>query len=285
MEWLFFLVALVFLCAGSYSDIKTREVPDWVNFGLISTGVGLHCILAVMESSWKPLLSSGIGLGIGVGVAFAMYYLGQWGGGDSKMLMGLGAVIGFDLSNTFLLAFIINSFFIGAAYALCYGGILALRKRKKFAEAFRNIYHQTPVFIRRGAVFFIALLALLGMVMVFLMFNLVLVYLISLLVALIALFYMFVFAKAIEKCCMLKNVSPSELTEGDWIAEEVKIKGKKVVGPKDLGISKKQIDKLKKHKIKKVLIKEGVPFVPSFLISFIITYFFGNIVLEFLTIL
>ncbi|GIU69536.1 MAG: hypothetical protein KatS3mg002_0772 [Candidatus Woesearchaeota archaeon] len=46
---------------------------------------------------------------------------------------------------------------------------------------------------------------------------------------------------------------------------------KYITGPKDLGISKEQIELLKKSKIKKVLVKEGIPFIPAFLIAFILT--------------
>ena len=64
---------------------------------------------------------------------------------------------------------------------------------------------------------------------------------------------------------------------------DIRINGKYICGPKDLGIEKKQIKKLmvfyREGKIKKILIKEGIPFVPSFLIAFVITLVYGNIVL------
>ena len=84
---------------------------------------------------------------------------------------------------------------------------------------------------------------------------------------------------------MLKYVTPDKLTEGDWIAKEVKVNGKYITGPKDLGIEKKQIRKLvslyKKKKVKKILIKEGIPFVPSFFIAYLVTLMFGNLLLLF----
>jgi len=84
---------------------------------------------------------------------------------------------------------------------------------------------------------------------------------------------------------MLKYVEPKELTEGDWIAKDIKVKGEYITGPKDLGIEKKQINKLIKFyklgKIKKVLIKEGIPFVPSFLLAFIVTYFWSSFLVLF----
>ncbi len=285
MIWIFLIIALAVLIIGSCSDLRTREVPDWINFALIFIGVGIHSILAITTSSWQPLLSSGVGLGIGIGVAFAMYYMGQWGGGDAKMMMGLGAIIGFDLSNLFLIGFIINAFILGAAYGLIYGVVLALRKRKEFAKKFRELYYKTPKYLRIAVLWLLLLMIVLGLVVMFLFPSILLISVIGLLIVLLAVYYLYLFAKAVEKCCMLKYVKPSELTEGDWIVDEIKIKGKYVCGPKDLGIEKKQIQQLKKHNIKKVLIKDGIPFVPSFLISFIFTYYFGNVFYVFFTIL
>jgi len=78
---------------------------------------------------------------------------------------------------------------------------------------------------------------------------------------------------------MLKLVEPKELTQGDWVAKDYFHGRKKIAGPKDLGIEKKQIDLLvelrKNKKINKILIKHGIPFVPSFLIAFIVSLIFG----------
>ena len=46
-------------------------------------------------------------------------------------------------------------------------------------------------------------------------------------------------------------------------------------------ILKKLINYYKKGMIKKVLIKVGIPFVPSFLVAYIITLFFGNVLMVF----
>ena len=62
---------------------------------------------------------------------------------------------------------------------------------------------------------------------------------------------------------------------------DVKINGKTVVKKRDVGLLTEDIKKLisfkKKGKLKKVLIKVGIPFVPAFLISLIITLVFGNV--------
>jgi len=46
-----------------------------------------------------------------------------------------------------------------------------------------------------------------------------------------------------------------------------------VCGPGDLGITNQQIALLKQHGIKHVVVKEGIPFVPSFLIAYVALWF------------
>jgi hypothetical protein len=74
---------------------------------------------------------------------------------------------------------------------------------------------------------------------------------------------------------MIKEVAINRLTEGDWIYKDVYIGKKLITGPKDLGISREQIAQLKKYssqgKIKAVIIKEGIPFIPAFLLAFVAT--------------
>ena len=276
MMAVFLIIAICVLILGSFTDFKYREVPDWVNYSLIFVGVGLHGLLSVVNWSFWPLISSGVGLGIGIGVAFAMYYLGQWGGGDAKMLMGLGAIIGFDFSDMFFLSFLVNAFILGAVYGICYGVFLAVKNRKKFGETLRGFQEKTPSILRRGIVV-TAIIAILLLLMFFVLKDLILIYAVALLAILIVFYYLFIFAKSIEKCCMLKYVSPDKLTEGDWIVNDVYVKGKRVCGPKDLGILKKQINVLKRAKVKKILVKDGIPFVPSFLIAFVVTLLVGNV--------
>ena len=92
-------------------------------------------------------------------------------------------------------------------------------------------------------------------------------------------FYLFIFAKAVEKTAMIKAIPPEEITEGDWIVDNIIVDKKKIVGPKDLGIEKKQIKELialkQQGKINKIKVKYGLPFVPSFLIAYVLSLAFG----------
>lgn len=274
------IIVLISLLIGSFTDFKTREVPDWVNFGLIFTGISLRLIYSMLESNFFILLEGIAGLIICVILAYLMFYAGQWGGGDAKMLMGLGALIGipFDFSKLpFIANFLTNVVAFGAVFGMLWSIFLAIKHRKKFAEEFRKKY-KANIKIRK----YVNVSSLLVLILALILRDIYLgIVLISLAFISLLTLYSWLFVKAVEKSCMYKLVNPEQLTEGDWIVKDIKIKGKYIAGPKDLGIEMKQIKKLiklkKQKKINKILIKEGIPFVPSFLIAFVITYFFGNV--------
>ncbi|MBW2982114.1 A24 family peptidase [Candidatus Woesearchaeota archaeon] len=273
-------IAFVALMIGSITDIRTREVPDWINFGLIFAGIGIRALYSLFTFDWIVLINGLIGLGVFVAIAYIMFYIGFWGGGDSKMLMGLGALIGLPLALRplpLIIVFFINTILAGAVYGLFYTIGLAIKNRKRFIKEFMKIiYNEKIRKIRR--IVLIALILLIILTLFLAKDILKLVLFIFIIIVYISI-YMIFFIKAVELSSMFKYVEPKELTEGDWIAHNYYIDGERICGPKDLGIDKKQIRKLislkRKGKIKKIKIKEGIPFVPSFLIAFIISLIWG----------
>jgi len=281
------VITLLGLIIGTITDLKTREVPDWLNYGLIFIGLGLNLIFSLVYWNYWFIVNSVVGFLIFLIIALIMFYAGQWGGGDSKMLMGLGALIGFDVRFTnfpFMIGFFINILLVGAVYGLLWSLVLMLRNWKGFSKEFRKTSRNTKILIVKKGVFAFALLMI--VLFFFNIDNLLGYMFLALLLMGLSTFYLWIFVKAIEKVCMVKYVSPDKLTEGDWIVKDVKYKGKYICGPKDLGIEKKQIRELRKlfklGKIKRVLIKEGIPFVPSFLIAYVLSLIFGNVFLMFL---
>src|SRR3989338_2322009 len=149
-------LAFAALLIGSVTDLKTREVPDWVNYGLIISGVALNALFTFVYGQFEIkalenggvlytlsmdsyLISSLTGLIIFFCIAYLMFDAGQWGCGDSKMIMGLGAMIGIDFSKSmFLFGFFINALLAGAVYGLLWSILLAVKNRKKFSREFRN---------------------------------------------------------------------------------------------------------------------------------------------------
>ncbi len=274
-------LSFIALFIGSITDLKTREVPDWLNYGLVFSGLGLNLLFSIIYSNSSFVINSIIGLTIFFGIAYIMFYAGQWGGGDSKMIMGLGAIIGFDVSSVasqFLFGFFINALFIGAIYGLFWSFYLVLKNKKKFLKEFRKILLEKNILKTKKIMIILLIILLIVFFLVDLFYIKILI--LSIAFLMLATFYLWIFIKSVEKSCMYKLVEPSKLTEGEWIVKDIFIGGKYITGPKDLGISKNQIKKLiefyKKGKVKKILIKEGIPFVPSFFIAFIVTLVFGN---------
>jgi Flp pilus assembly protein protease CpaA len=273
LEALLLTIALVLLVVGAYSDIRTREVPDWVNFSGIVAGLGIRAVWGFTENDWSALGWGVLGFVVFFAIAIGMYYTGQWGGGDSKLLMAMGAILGLEFARSSPgISFLIWVVLAGALYGVVCSVYLALKNWKVFSSKYSEIFStakrvQIPVLLVLVFGFAFAIAT-----------DDVLFRILMLVIALAVpvLFYTAVGIKAVEKCCMYKTIPTSRLTEGDWIARQVKVKGEYICGPKDLGITKEQIAKLKKMKVKEVLVREGIPFVPSFLIAFLLYLWLGN---------
>ncbi|MBI5392942.1 prepilin peptidase [Candidatus Woesearchaeota archaeon] len=291
------IIAIIYLLIGSYTDLKTREVADLVNFSLVALAFGINMVLSAIYADWNFIISSILGFLLAVLIAMVMYYTGQWGGGDAKMLFGIGALFGIGLQlpihfsvlslKTVLLQwfnqppllfiFFIYMLIVGGFYGLLWSIYLAAVSWKKFIIAFDERIHQKDILLLRKLLMGFSLLIV---AVVFFVNDIAIKLLLtSLLLMLIFTFYLYQFIKVIEKVAMLKLVQPQELTEGDWIAEDIVVDDIYIAGPKDLGIEKVQIIKLielrKEGKIDTVKIKQGIPFIPSFLITLLLSYFVG----------
>ncbi|RLE43433.1 hypothetical protein DRJ48_00920 [Candidatus Woesearchaeota archaeon] len=275
------IVICLALLLSSWFDIKTREVPDTLSYTFITTGLVYSAIGTIVAYNYTILLSSLLGLILMLLISLGLFYTGQWGGGDSKLLMGVGAWLGLNytnLSSTPALAiFLLNLVLIGGLYGLFWALLLIIRHRVKFVEEYLVLV-KSYLKLRAG-------LLCLALLMVILALALPIDARFRLLFCLLALlaiigFHLWVGVKAIEKACFYKRISPKELTEGDWVVEPVIVNGKEIVKVKDFGVTKEQIQKLieleGKGKLKSVVVKEGIPFVPSLLLAYITTLLFQN---------
>ena len=283
-ETIILLVAFLFIVIASYTDFKSREVPDWVNFAAIASGLGLRLLYSVFSWDYHFFVAGVIGFAAAYLLACIMFYSGQWGGGDSKLLMGVGALLGVELSfDTKGFAFLIALIIVGAGYGLLWSVWLAVNNWKGFVREAKSILFEMSALHRLslGAAIVIFAAAFVARDDVF-----VFVLLLFLSLFVILFFYLFVFVKAVQDSCLMKWVVPQKLTEGDWVAEDVVVGKRIIAGPKDLGVSQAQIKQLialyNKRKIRRVLLKTGIPFVPSFLLAFLLMLWKGNVLLAFL---
>ncbi|MFQ5474332.1 MAG: prepilin peptidase [Candidatus Nanoarchaeia archaeon] len=276
-----FIIVFVALLIGTYTDFKTREVPDWISYGMVLSGLGLRAVFSIIN--WEPwtFLHGLAGFSMFFLLALALFYAGQWGGGDAKVLMGLGALVGIDLSvDTFLFGFLVNTIVFGSLIGLVFSIALAAKHKTRMAKKAQELYQkQRKQMYGFGAISLLALV--LGIALPLVRVPLLIMAALS-----IFTYYLLIFIRAVEQVCMIKDVEPERLTEGDWIVNDVIVGGKRICGPKDLGIEQKQIDQLitykKKGKIKMITIKEGIPFVPSFLAGFVSMMIWGNLLFVFM---
>ncbi|MDP4012651.1 MAG: A24 family peptidase [Candidatus Nanoarchaeia archaeon] len=263
------ILALVGLTIASIVDLKKREIPNWTNFSMIAIALAIRLMHSSLTSEWFYFLYGILGFIIMLITGNLMYYTGQWGGGDSKLLFALGAIYGTkpyflkDFPAPFLIILFIAILFTGAIYSLIYSLVLAIKNRKEFIKELININKK----LRRLRLTITIPSILIIILSLLFLSKETAIPLAAFAAMLIIITYWIIYAKAVETACLVKTISISKLTEGDWIVDkDIKTRFKIV----KTGVTLTQIVKLKEENIKQVTIKNGVPFAPSFLIALII---------------
>ena len=280
------VIALVSLIIASITDIKKREVADWLSFSLIAVALVTRLLVAILDKNVFYFVYALIAGAVVFLLVILLYYSKALGGGDAKLLIALGCcfattpsflsfnynvyapLFNFSIAKGFFLFdFFVNCLFVGLVYGLVFSIIMAIKYRKNFSMKFKSLAKKTLIF----QIIFII------MGLIFLIFSLVkkIDFLLVLSILLIVFPYLFIFIKSVETSGLIKLKSWKQLTEGDWLVQQIRI-NKKIIKPSADGLSKKDIQMIKVAR-KKVLIRDGMPFVPVFLISAIISLLVGNL--------
>ena len=77
LDIILIIITFIVLLVASYTDIRTREVPDWLNYGLIFAAFGIRIIFS-FEYGWEIILSGILGF-IANGVAETANFSWVWG--------------------------------------------------------------------------------------------------------------------------------------------------------------------------------------------------------------
>jgi purine-cytosine permease-like protein len=156
--------------------------------------------------------------------------------------------------------------FIGAVYGMVVSFYLSIKNHKKIKKEFSKKFNEKKRFFYFNIIigfifmlsgFFDSLFFILGFL--FFIFP-----------------YFYFYGKAIEEICMVKKINTKYLTEGDWLYKDIKLNKKIIFADWD-GLNKKQIKEIQKN-YQEIKIKQGIAFVPVFLISFLVLislYFFN----------
>ncbi|MDO8528865.1 MAG: prepilin peptidase [Nanoarchaeota archaeon] len=258
-------IALIWIIFATVQDLKSREIANWVSFSLIIFALGFRFFYSLFLGEGEDFsffIQGVIGLGIFLILGNIFYYSRMFAGGDTKLMISLGTIL--PLYNNildnlkFFLIFFLVFLISGAVYGIASILYLSFRNFKTFKKELSRQFKAKKKLI---------ILGMLGGI-VFLIIGLFFNVFFSLGIMLFLTPYVYLYVTAVDKTCMIKDVKAKNLTEGDWLYKDVKI-GKKYIKADWDGLEKNEIREIRKR-YPEVKIKQGIPFSPVFLISYII---------------
>ncbi|MHC5010021.1 MAG: prepilin peptidase [Planctomycetota bacterium] len=114
-------VPAALLVIAAVVDLRRREIPDAIPLLLLAWGIVTR-LSGLQEPDWWALLG---GLVLGLVLGALLFWLGAFGGGDAKLLGGLGAILG----PVALLIVMIYIAAVGGVFAL----VALIRRRRDLA--------------------------------------------------------------------------------------------------------------------------------------------------------
>ncbi len=256
-----FVFALIWVIAAIICDMKKREVPNWVNFSLIAFALAYKLFYSIFTENYTFFLFGIIGFIAFLIVANLFYYTKLFAGGDTKLLIGIGCILPFgSFSNllTYSLEFIFLLFFFGAIYSLVYSIFLVIKNKKQFLFELKKQFSTKKMLIFIPSFCAVVMFVILPSTLILAIF-------------IILMSILYLYFKSLD-ICMIKLIEPENLTEGDWLEKEIRIKGR-LIAKSVHGLSLEDI-KLIRNAKKRVYIKEGIPFTPAFLLALLFMVFF-----------
>lgn len=240
------VIAKIFFTKASIDDIKTTEIKDIEVYFFI----GLLSILNIFQIFYYKDLNLLYTLAINLLVfgffGFFLYFSGQWGMGDAFLLLSIGLLNIFK--NLFeILSWLLTTFSVGIVFIFLFSATFSFISEKIFSF---SIYSRFS--------FIFATFSLLYSLLFIFNSN----FIVSLIFFLIFLYSSIPFLNDIKNS-MIKKIPIGKLKEGDVLVEFKVWRG----------ITKEEIEELKKKKIKYVYVKEGVRYAPTFLFVLILIIF------------
>jgi len=279
-------VSLVILLLAAKVDWRTGEVPENLSMGLLGFVVFIALAHSVAAWDYNILLRSLFWGFMAFAVSYTIYYLGHWGGGDVKLLAGIGCLIGYLDSTGFvwpnggffgyavppLATYAVNMALLSTPFVVVYTAALGVRHPAVFKVYLMNL--------RGRSVFFALVLAfLLSPVVLYLgLYSLSLVY-----AFVPGMLLLSVYVKTVEDSIMTRTIRVSELRDWDILAEDVVADGVTVAQKGNIeGVTPDEVNKIRElsqaGKIPEAIkTKKGVEFVPVLFLSLPVTLYIGNV--------
>ncbi len=295
-----FLIACLTSLAGAIYDIKTTEIPDFVPLGGFVGALLIYLGRGVVFSQWDDIFIAFATATIFLVLGYALFSTGQWGEADVLILASIGFAVPKPLSffhpnlmavNHLLfypVAFLINCFVVGAIYAILFTLIYALLYAEKKSELLKasfegmrikGVVASIPLVMGCTAYLYLSPLnesIAMEMVLVGAKYTAIM----------FLLFILLNFARHADRNVFMRYISIQKLKEGDVLAEDVKTPTKRFSSKLFVGLTKQDVDfikkawksgKLKTERKGKIKIKEGVRYAPTFFLSLLVTAKYGFI--------
>lgn len=269
MEFQLFLliIGIIWIIFATIQDMKTREVANWLTYSLVVFSFAYLVVYSYELGDWNGLIFGTLGFLFFTALAFALYYGKAIAGGDAKLLMGIGVILPYsDLADIVPRGtlFILMLLGIGAVYSVIYSIFLVYKNREGFGKEFNLMIVENKWLFLLPMILSIIMLFISGISGIWL-FGTSAIFLIPLLYS---------YLQAVEKKCLIVKLNYKNLSEGDWLLRDINVGGREIKENAD-GLSLEEIDFLRKKKYSP-MIKQGIPFVPVFLISMLLMVFFDE---------
>ena len=129
------ILSAIFALSAGVTDARWRRIPNWLTYPAVPVAIILHSIAGGRHGARLSLLGTGLGLGL----LLPFVLVRSLGGGDWKLVGGLGAFFGPQrLMNVLLATLLING-----VMALC----LVVWKRR-LGQTVRNIGRMLAAFFK-----------------------------------------------------------------------------------------------------------------------------------------
>jgi prepilin signal peptidase PulO-like enzyme (type II secretory pathway) len=275
-------VASLFILVASLYDLKYGEIPDAVNLGFAGAIILIALSLSLLEGD-ALYLENALAVGIGYfAISYTLHYMGQWGGGDVKLLFGVGASLGLlnavgypwnAPSLPYYVVYFIDMGVVVMPYALSYFTILGLSKPEVFGKFLAGTVQKQALAALAAGFIMPLVLYMSTKFMFFLPFSAILP----------AFIIASIYLKTSEEVLLTKTIPTSKLKETDALAEDIIYQGKKLALRRDIeGVTKEQLKEIKglaaEGKLpRRIKIRWGVKFAPIILAAFLLTLYAGDL--------
>ena len=160
----------------------------------------------------------------------------------------------------FMFDYMLNFLIVSSIFTVIYSILLGFSNKRVFSIFIKDVKNEWKIIVALPLIWVIPFLMLkifIGVISI-----MPFVYM-SIVFFLVTLFW--IYAKTIENNILKKEIQTKELKAGD-VLENMNW----------VGLKKKEVEQIQKQK-EKVIIKEGLRFIPVFFITFLVTIFYGNI--------